>query len=57
MIWLHIREPVPIILVLSTVGFTCDSSATDQVCESDEKSRGAPEVGVQHGSHSLTQLM
>lgn len=38
MIWLHIREPVPINPVLSTVGLTCDSSATDQVRESDEKS-------------------
>lgn len=42
---------------MSSVGFTCDSGATNQVCERDKESWGAPEVGVQQGCHSLTQLV
>lgn len=38
-------------------GITCDSTTADQVCERDEKSRRAPEVGVQQVSDSLAQLM
>lgn len=42
---------------VDNVGITCDSSAADQVCERDEQSCGAPEVGMQQDSCSLAQLM
>lgn len=42
---------------MDLVGITCNSSAANQVCERDEESRGASEIGVQQDSHSLTQLV
>lgn len=36
---------------------TCDSAAADQVCEGHEEFWRAPEVGMQQGSYSLTQLI
>lgn len=42
---------------MDNVGVTCNSIAADQVCERDEESWGAPEVGVQQDSHPLAQLM
>lgn len=42
---------------VDNAGVTCDSTAADQVCERDEESWGAPEVGVQQDSRSLAQLM
>jgi len=49
---------IMIIPVKSSGGrYTCDCGSADQVCEGEEESCGAPEVGMQEIPRPLTQLM